>query len=828
MRIVPRFIFLASVLVLSSLVCAQTLSNRSDSSTPAPKAAAQQPNSEEHYQQLRTAGLDKESVSVTNATIRRDAGTFNFNSGTFFFVTPVNGKVTAAVFMGSGHFSILPPTAQEQRSLILLTKDAKMDEEFDHAVFFFTDTTYDELKKLGSTSTTVSTDSASSLLREAREQQRKKLNYNIAGRLLEDVLSSDPGGFFEAMIHGRRYSDKMIFAVDPHGYDDVQPEEVALLTWSDMKAGIWTAFHLSDEYKSGAAKGTQQNGTFHVAHQKLDTAIEKNGKLSGTATATLVSDMDSLRVVPLALYPTLRVSSVTGEGGESLHFIQEDKNDDPQLFVILPKNIGKGEKFAFTTVYSGKEAVRNEGDGNYYPIARSSWYPNLRFGAYSTYEMTFRIPKNLKMVSTAELKREYNEGGENISEWASEIPQAVAGFNFGKFKRQESKLDNGMLIESYANENPPDVIKNLQNMVNNGDFLSGGGLNGNHMTGVALGTMDTTSMNKKALAEASLATQLYTDYFGTLPYKRISVTQQTAPSFGQAWPQLVYLPITYFFDSTVRHQLGMDDPRGFFKVVEPHEVAHQWWGHMVGFNSYRDQWMSEGFAELSASIYLQQIYRNGPEYLNFWKEEQQLLTEKNKEGFRAIDVGPVTMGYRLNNTKVGGIYTRLVYPKGGYILHMVRMMMWEPRVGDERFKKFMHEFTSTYANQPASTEDFKAMLEKHMSPNMDLDGNHKMDWFFDEYVYGTELPSYSFDYSFNNGDKGQVLKIKITQANVDEHFKMLVPLYLELADGRIVRLGSAPIVGNTSFQQEIPIAALKQTPKRAMLNYYYDVLSAGN
>ena len=29
-----------------------------------------------------------------------------------------------------------------------------------------------------------------------------------------------------------------------------------------------------------------------------------------------------------------------------------------------------------------------------------------------------------------------------------------------------------------------------------------------------------------------------------------------------------------------------------------HEVAHQWWGHVVGWKSYRDQWMSESFAEL--------------------------------------------------------------------------------------------------------------------------------------------------------------------------------------------------------------------------------------
>ena len=61
------------------------------------------------------------------------------------------------------------------------------------------------------------------------------------------------------------------------------------------------------------------------------------------------------------------------------------------------------------------------------------------------------------------------------------------------------------------------------------------------------------------------------------------MTQQTATNYGQSWPELVYLPISYLFDETARHFLGMDDPTGYFTVVAPHEVAHQWWGHDVGF-----------------------------------------------------------------------------------------------------------------------------------------------------------------------------------------------------------------------------------------------------
>jgi Peptidase family M1 domain len=177
---------------------------------------------------------------------------------------------------------------------------------------------------------------------------------------------------------------------------------------------------------------------------------------------------------------------------------------------------------------------------------------------------------------------------------------------------------------------------------------------GSHTSVAALGNMSTTPLLKKALAEAQVAVQLYSNYFGPAPYQQLAVTQQTACNYGQSWPGLVYLPICYLYDTTIRNQLGLEFHNyGYWKVVAPHEVAHQWWGHEVGFNSYRDQWMSEGFADMSASIYIQLIEKNHNKFLEFWNDERTLLLERNKEGFRAIDAGPVTMGYRMSNDRTG-------------------------------------------------------------------------------------------------------------------------------------------------------------------------------
>jgi hypothetical protein len=85
------------------------------------------------------------------------------------------------------------------------------------------------------------------------------------------------------------------------------------------------------------------------------------------------------------------------------------------------------------------------------------------------------------------------------------------------------------------------------------------------------------------LLEGDAAVQIYTDYFGPLPFDHVSLTQQTACNYGQSWPMLVYLPICYFWDDTIQHQLGLlDSDPTYWKVVTAHEVAHQWWGQTVG------------------------------------------------------------------------------------------------------------------------------------------------------------------------------------------------------------------------------------------------------
>jgi hypothetical protein len=791
---------------------------------------AQHPaNSNATYQQLRSLQPGNDVVAISDFKLIRDAATFTFTHGDFAFYGDVNGKITGAVFKGQGHLHISPPTWQERHNLSVLYQTEEFDEDFNQVVLRFSDGTAAELRKAAGAKGTPDADYAKAA-KELQGFARRHLNENLDLRLLQDVLSPDSGGYFLAAVHGGRDSH-LFFVFDPHGVSGLAPEEVALINWDTRQETLTIplAFHRAAEYANGSASGNELNAAYRITSENLDVSIEKSGFLSCLATVEVRADQDGVAVIPLDLHSdrtsSLTVSRVETGKGEPLDFVQEKKDEDPNFGVVLAQPLKMGETATLKITYGGKDVVINEGGGNYYPTARENWYPNSSqgLGDYANYRMLFHVPKGLQIIATGTKVGESTDGKITTSEWKTEVPLPVVGFSFGNFAGKEAKfgkpLEGELVVDAYANTSRPDSVSSLAEMASD-----------EH---ASLGSLSTTPMLATELSQGEVAAQIYTDYFGHLPFSHIALTQQSACNYGQSWPMLVYLPICGFFDDTQRHFLGLGGENLsmslYWKVVTSHEVAHQWWGQTVGFRSYRDQWMSEGFANESASIFLQSTRAKPDEFLEFWKEQRKLLTEKNQFGFRAIDVGPLTMGVRLSSPKAGwNVYQDLVYTKGAYILHMIRMMMWTQKEGDARFKTMMHDFVASHLLQAATTEDFKAMVEKHMSPQMDLEGNHRMDWFFNQYVYGTDLPAYHFEtQSTQNGDATS-LHFRLTQSGVTDKFRMPVPVYMELADGKILRLGTINISGNMTVDQTVQLPKLPSPVKKVVINYNYDVLSTEN
>ncbi len=785
-------------------------------------------NADPVYQQLRQIGKNEGDftgpfASVNNLVLKRDENVFTLRSGEMYFASPVEGRVTAAVFIGDGEMTLVPPTAIEKHSLSLFINDEKLTEQFSHFVVRFTDKTFEEIK--ASPNATMGNGGAQAAkareyYRDNQRLLRKELRDNVELRVLTDIYAPPRAGFFDAFIAGKKHS-KLVFLLDPLGIPLVSPEEVALYSYGETDGGIWNAFHLADEYTRNTASSSEDHRLFDITHHEIDGAI-KGTVITATDRVTFRPLVPG-RVLSFNLYRTLRVSRVQDGQGKDLNFIQESKDEDADLGIILPENLEVGKDYTLTIQYSGGDALRDSGGGNFILIPRSSWYPNnsgTQFGDRAIFDITFRYPKGLMFVGTgAPVEPDKQDGNAMVAKWTSgKTELAVAGFNYGRFKKKEL-LDKvtGYNIEFYANQEVPDEIKQIQQQIEQIEREGG-------RTGTTLGAISTTGMADQALADAENSTRIYDAYFGKLPYTRLAMTQQPAGFFGQAWPTLVFMPYIAFIDTTQRAQLlgtsgGTDN---FWRYVAPHEIAHQWWGHVIGWDSYHDQWMSEGFAEFSASLYVQFVRHDVKKFLDFWDNQRDRITQSTPatHDIKPYTIGPVTQGYRLSSGKTRAAYQFLVYPKGAYILHMIRMMFYTARDGDKRFQALMQDFVQTYFNRDVSTEDFKRTVEKHMSKDMDLDGNQRLDWFFNEWVYGTEMPSYKFEYQL--GPDGSTLTGRITQSGVSPQFKMPIPIYLDFGKG-FVRIGAARITGNSSV--DLGPLKLAEPAKRASICALDDVLA---
>jgi hypothetical protein len=790
---------------------------------------AQKGNLDPVYQTLRQLGRGEQDFAgdyavVNNLQLKRDAANFTLKSGELYFIQPVENHVTAAVFIGEGELSLTPPTEVEKNSLKIFTGETSITEPFTRLVLRFSDKTFDEVKKSANATMKTGGSAASQVRGVFRDNQdllRKRLRDNRELRTLLDVYNPGREGYFTAFIDGKRFN-KLVFLLEPLGVPRAVPEEVALLSYGETDGGLWTAFHREEEYKKGTASSSEDHRVIDITRHEIDAAI-KGAHLAATDKVTFKNLIAGTRVVPFELFGPLRVSRVQDAQGNDLSFIQESKDEDSDFGVVLPKPLDAGQTYQLVIQYDGADALRDSGGGNFILIPRSTWYPgnaNTLFAEdRAIFEMTFRYPKNYTFVGTgAAVAPDSREGDLAVAKWSSgQTELAVAGFNYGRFKKKIiSDKDSGYDVEFYANQEIPDELRQIQQEI---EQLEARGIK----TMTTLGSISTTAIADAALADAQNAMRIYNAFFGKLPYTRIAMTQQPAAGFGQAWPTLVYMPYLAYIDSTQRMQLlgsrgGADT---FWRYVGPHEVAHQWWGHVIGWDSYRDQWMSEGFAEFSASLYVQ-FTRGQDKFVDFWEDLRRDITTASPatRDRKPYTVGPVTQGYRLNSGKTGAVFQRLGYPKGAYILHMLRMMMYEQsKGGDERFKTMMKDFVKTYFNQPISTEDFKLIVEKHMTKEMDLYGNGKMDWFFNQWVYGTQVPAYRLEYNVTSDG---VMSGKISQSGVSDDFAMLVPIYLDFGKGWS-RLGSARLIGNTSV--DITGLKLPAVPKRVAVAALQDVLA---
>jgi Peptidase family M1 domain len=812
----------------------------------APLQAATDPT----YAALRGAKPDGRKIPVQNLVLERDAFRFQFDSGAFHLLAPVDGRTIGAVFVGQGSYRLSPATPNERRQLALSSGGGEdfetLSDSFDDLLLLFADDTAAEIQ-LHAPVQTGSPDPKALQVHEAwLKRQRKDIKVNFHLRILRDLLNN-PGltsGVFMALINGRKYPPALA-AVDPDGAEALQiaprfgGEDTIFFVFDPNKGGAW---YLSDQQGEVTRKrAIPEKRLSDALDYRIETAIERDEELSGTATVRFKALVPNLRVLPLHLLPRLRISEASyaleAAGAEPswqpAAYVQEDKEEDGDAAVIFPQPVAKGATVLLRVAYRGDKVLVDRGDKNFSVGARESWYPNLGvFSDPASFELVYRLPAGSEVVSVGRKVDEKAEGGNVVTTWKTDSPVQVAGFNYGKFKKQEKQDEtSGLLVEVFTNPGTPDIIREINGVLSSGGgtvtFDAEEGEFGGGMGEGSLGKVNTARLAEASMADGLNSARLFAAYFGPLPQKHVAITQQSEWFFGQSWPSLIFMPYISFLDGTQRQRLGMTGANDFVEEVGFHEFAHQWWGHLVGADTYRDQWLEEGFSQFSAALAVQHTKGWG-EYLKFWRNERKLILGKYPgNAMPHYQAGPITQGYRLFTPRTPAAPQAMIYSKGGYVLHMLRMLMYDPssKDPDARFIEMMKDFTATYGGKVATTADFQKVVERHMVPAMNATGDGKMDWFFNQWVYGTEVPRYVADLKVDKGSGDEYhISGSIKQEGVSKDFRALVPIYVEFNKNEDARIGMIPMIGEASVPVDVKLK-LPKKPKRALVNAHGEVLA---
>ncbi len=752
-----------------------------------------QAGEDEILAQLSKLRLDKNRIYlIRDITIRRDTLSISFNRGTIVFLEAVRGQVTGAIFLGSGEILSIPPDPSEKRQLIKFTESPILNERFDAGMFRFTDDTYTEIitQYEERAREDVPDEAFSELLPwEANLGEGSRL-LNL--RLMADLIGNDERPLFYSELRGTRLG--WFNAV----YDQRLAEEVTLVrSGVESDSGIsdiWTSYNRRSEARDPEKFAHEDPAFVDITAYDIDATILPDSRLDAVARLTLTSRRPGERVLRFDLTRTLRLSEVTWNG-EPVSFFQHAEEDGgseydgfDRLAVILPSPTEAGQQMVLEFHYSGR-VLEARGEGIFYVSERALWYPNFGLQDPARFDLHFHYPSDNALVATGRLVEEREEDGLRHSRWTSGREFFVAGFSYGDFTI-ESHETSVVPIFLCINNNVETIFKEIESerairterALRNAAAIiprrSGSPLPRVINVDPDFGAFSTEGLTDSILEDVGATLEFFSDALGPYPFDRLAISQFPV-AFSQGWPSLIYVSSLSFFTPEQLGRLGLEAKNDLIatEFVRAHEVAHQWFGNKVGWRSYRDQWMMEGLSNYLGAMYLEHKYGDDVPLLDILDDAVSRLFVSTGEGTTHDDNGPVWLGHRLSTSSIPDGYIETVYTKSTWIVHMLRRMMQDDDGSDDRFLGMLREFLNDFDGRPASTWDLKAAVRKHMTGRMDVAGDGTMDWFFEQWVFGTGVPTYDMTYTIEpSGDGSLVASGRITQTGVSE-FLMPVPVY---------------------------------------------------
>ena len=307
----------------------------------------------------------------------------------------------------------------------------------------------------------------------------------------------------------------------------------------------------------------------------------------------------------------------------------------------------------------------------YTSFSTSRWMPVMDApDARATFHLQLVVAREWTVVGNGrEVGRRSISSTEDVSEWRQDRPVPTYTFGFAAGDYGQVAVSKGAIAEHY-----------LANGFSDGDL-------------------------RRVFADTASMLAFFTDRSG-VPFPGDRYSQILVPrSAGQEMAGYAIVSEEY-------GRAVLNDPTVVSLLA--HELAHQWWGNSVTCREWTHFWLNEGFATFMAAAYRE--HRFGREV--YFRDVDAMRTRYE----RIRDAGRDRSLVFPNWDSPTADDRRLVYQKGGYVLHLLRQAL-----GDQQFWSGIRHYTKTYLGRSVTTDDFRRAMEE--ATGRDLGA------FFTEWVY---------------------------------------------------------------------------------------------
>jgi tetratricopeptide (TPR) repeat protein len=671
---------------------------------------------------LEASRLDPaRAVALKGVELDTGLARFVIESGTIVPTVPIGVGALELAFVGRGRLVLEAPDEIEAGQLELFTGSRSLDEVVTEAIFVVGNDAAAAaiLSRAAATPEATLLARATQILADWRESPERRA-LGVEQALLLDALGEPAyDTFFAGWFRGEALGE-FLYAVEPGSSEQVtlgrfepfeltekQERKIDRELHREQRRGRLIGLRVDDlgtfdTWLSAPRSGPDgapapDTSPFEPERYVLDARLEGRAlELAGKARVELRAVTGSSRAVTFQVNPALQVRKARGGDGGELFFHQVLG----WVRVVLPEAPAAGETLVVELDYGGA-IVEKLDTKSFVLLDTITWYPHAGAVDRALYEVTLHWPDHLDLVAAGRrLDGGKESGGMRWERRALERPTFGYSFEIGRYRTKLSGKAGHVTVDLHVDYFSEPLLRR----------------------------------SREEILQAVIdALAYFEETLGPHPLDQLTVV--TAPrDFSQSLLGFVTLSTLMVADELA--WLGFED----YRTVIAHEIAHQWWGHQVGWKSYRDQWISEAAANYSAVLFarnrLKSAGRRGP--TAGW---QRALTRTTADGRALESVGPLVLGQRLLSTRGGGAYEPIIYRKGAVVLDMLART-W----GEEQFVKLLKAIVEAAGFRPISTEDFLALVER-------ITG-HDMDPFARQFIYGTGLPEVYYTYSFEEKPEG--------------------------------------------------------------------------